>query len=260
MTTVEERSFLVDMARKHLPGQHDQRDHGRRGSGILRALAAAATVEELAAAASGEAKRITGRDIPFDFTGSHLEVGRQHAEGILRGLERFPKARLTSVGTYGPGSKPNDAVGDLNRTQSKSFAATNSYITKEDGQWTTFGNIYFNNVYASNPSRYEAVLEVSMGTVASTPQGVAVHEFGHVLADHQAGTERAVLDLASERADAEGLIPRAYINRNVSSYATTNQAELAAEAFADAVLHGDKASDLSKAAFGILEAAYRGES
>lgn len=35
MLTVEERSFLEEMAAKHLPGQHDQRDHGRRGRGAV---------------------------------------------------------------------------------------------------------------------------------------------------------------------------------------------------------------------------------
>jgi hypothetical protein len=30
--TAEEKAFLEDMAAKHLPGRHDQRDHGRRGS------------------------------------------------------------------------------------------------------------------------------------------------------------------------------------------------------------------------------------
>ena len=70
---------------------------GGDGDGVREELVGASTIEEINTAASAEAKRITGRDIPFDMTGSDLTTAKEHSEGIMRGLERFPDARLDRV-------------------------------------------------------------------------------------------------------------------------------------------------------------------
>jgi hypothetical protein len=84
-------------------GTHNQLDHGRRLHGVRDSLASAGNLSELSTAAKREARRITGRDISFRFKGSELQVAKEHAEGVLMGLERFPKAPLRAVTTYGPG-------------------------------------------------------------------------------------------------------------------------------------------------------------
>src|SRR5688572_128754 len=79
----------VEMSRQRLenhPGHADQSSHGRKkkggggqtppdkaasGTGGVRdAIGGATTTDELNAAAAAEAKRLTGRDIAFDMTGS----------------------------------------------------------------------------------------------------------------------------------------------------------------------------------------------
>lgn len=67
------------------------------GGGVRDALAGHATAEEVGAAAQAEAKRITGRDIEFDLAGSDTQLAAEHAEGILRGLERYPNTPLQRV-------------------------------------------------------------------------------------------------------------------------------------------------------------------
>lgn len=87
------------------PGHPDQKSHGRHGGGGVRdSLAGAGSIEELNAAATAEARRITGRDIPVDMTGADLQVAKEHLEGIMQGLDRFPEATLTGVYSYGPGA------------------------------------------------------------------------------------------------------------------------------------------------------------
>lgn len=67
------------------------------GKDVREALAGHETAEAVGTAAAAEAKRITGRDIDFDLAGSDPQIAAEHAEGILRGLERFPTTGLKAV-------------------------------------------------------------------------------------------------------------------------------------------------------------------
>lgn len=248
------------MSVKH-PGHPDQSVHGRRRGGIRKALANAADIDQLATAASREAKRITGRDITFDFTGTDLQIGREHGEGILKGLERFPGARLGFVGTYGPGSTQTDTARDLQVTQAGSAAVTRSHGVSEGGKFVLIGNVYFNNAYAGNPDRYREDFEPDAGggprrVVTSGPRGVALHEFGHVVAATDGAMAREAYGDAVIHAEELRRDPRSLIAKEVSAYASTSPGEFAAEAFADVMEHGDAASELSRLAFELMEARY----
>jgi len=72
---------------------HDAQGKFASGPGVVRSsLTEAKTISQINAAASTEARRITGRNIHFDMTGSDPQTAREHSEGVLRGLERFPGA------------------------------------------------------------------------------------------------------------------------------------------------------------------------
>ncbi len=219
------------------PGHSSQKSHGRKGL-------AGQTTAEIGAAASTAAKEITGRDISFDFDGSDPDVARDHAEGILRGLEEFPGVAVTHVGTYGPGGGDQEAYA-----------------------FTRGSEIYFNNRYGSDPDFYDEMLsgDGDAGALtAATRQGVALHEFGHVLVE-QSGSFRgqvagAAYDSAvsqAKQAGATGSHVREFIAEGVSDYASTSVNEYAAEAFADVMWNGSRASPLSRSGYDIAVDSYR---
>lgn len=220
-------------------------------------LASASTTKEIGAAATAEAKRITGRDIPFNLEGADPQLAREYAEGVLQGLERFPEAPLMGVTTYGD-QHP------FARQHPTAFAVTQGVGLVENGRFSMQSTIYFNTgrQYA-DPAALRALKMESHESghnVTSSPRGTALHEFGHVLTQGggpSAASARNVYDRAVERADALGYAPRTYITRQVSQYASSSMAEFAAEAFADVMLNGAGASDLSQDVFGVIEEAYR---
>lgn len=55
-----------------------------------------------------------------------------------------------------------------------------------------------------------------------------------------------------------GATPKMHAIRTVSPYAASSESELAAETFADVMTRGDAASDVSKAAFDVIDGAYHG--
>lgn len=222
--------------------------------GVRDSLANAKTTQEIGAAASAEAKRITGRDIPFDFTGADLHVAREHAEGILRGLERFPNASLAGVYTYGPGAARSGMGSEIARLHPDAGAVTQAHGVMEGGRFVVRSNVYFNTRQASQADRDQAFTEGYL--VGRTPTHTALHEFGHVVTN-QVGVKRAAYDSAVELADQAGASPRAFITKEVSSYAASDMGEFAAEAFADVMANGADASATSHAAFDVLESAYR---
>lgn len=206
-----------------------------------------------------EYRRITGRDIDPNsvyFEGS-VATAREHAEGVLRGLERFPDVPLERVVAFGTGNE---------------YASATSRA------------IRFNQVWTS-PADRKKYLDALAQDAASgwhpagsrSPIGIALHEFGHVLDAGKgihpdldgllarAATARDV-ELAARRAAGE-LIDAAdvaagsgvdgLISREVSRYATKNREELVAEAFADVMTNGEAASQLSRDIFSLLEAEYR---
>jgi hypothetical protein len=246
--TIEARSRWVVLAH---PG-HDQKSHGRKGSGggatVRDSLANAKDVKAIGAAARAEAKRITGRDIEFDFEGSDPQIAREHAEGVLRGLERFPDAPLAAVRMFTP---PMGVDGDIanagpDRTAAEPFK---SY------------SIEFNTEYSGNPTYYQNTLDAQVSTGyfrqgADNPTYVALHEFGHVAIDGR-GARRDVYDRAVEHADAAGRAPREHFADALGRRAAESIAEFGADAFADVMQNGADAAPLSTAAFSVVEAAYR---
>jgi hypothetical protein len=197
--------------------------------------------------AAQEAKRITGRDIGFDFTGSDPQIAAELAEGILRGLVRFPKAPLQEV-----------RMADL---------ADGTFATCGDGSggWGA-AVISFSRQASADPRGYRWQLaegsEVrSMGRqfVARDPTGVALHEFGHSVANGS-GANIGVRGIASkwrrsqvdphepdpDKAKALGQLAQA---RAVSLYSLDSLDELSAEAFSDVMGNSDGASELSKEIF-----------
>jgi hypothetical protein len=246
---------LLDvMARTYKRDKDGKFGSGSGGGEVREALTQARTTAELNEAIKSEARRITGHELRVDLKGADLDTAKEYGEGILQGLERFPDAPLAYVHTYGPGGARPDVGADF----SGAYAITqHGYITDAIG---------FNasSPHASDAAQLRAQLAglESRGWLTSgTPAGVALHEFGHVVAYHT-GTEGPAYRIAHSSAkDAAGAplvsggITR-HIRGHVSDYASTNRMELAAEAFADVMTHGHAAKPLSKDIFGAIETGY----
>lgn len=244
-------------------------------SKVRKALADATSIAEINKAIAGEAKRITGQTTAVNLKGADLQVARETGEGILRGLERSPTTRLTSVTTYGPGA------GRASRAHEHDDGFANAHNAKGDTGRTT--EMAFNIRWMSDPAAFRAALakdgEKDNGARGKAygdagPMGNAIHEFGHVAASQVPETyervtydafgnvmrkylvniEREAGDLVTARVDKlnEGrrrgrrISARDYVAKQVSWYGSWERSELLAEAFADVVVHGDKASSLSK--------------
>lgn len=230
--------------------------------GVREALANAGDVPAINSAAAAEAERITGRTgdraIAFAFAGSDPQIAREHAEGILQGLERFPRAPLRRVDDFNP-DEPESLVhyGHL----ADSMAYTSMGFTQ--------GSIHFNVRYSGDPAKYGRALEHSAVPGPSgkaflsdpTVTGVALHEFGHILTSRhgEEGTPPKVpaVKIATEMArEQSGRGITTYVRGELSEYATSNSHELNAEAFADVMAHGDGAAPVSRAIFVEIEALY----
>lgn len=211
---------------------------------IRKVLQDAKTTQQLEKAAKDEVRRITGRDCNVLLDGTSPATSREHVEGILRGLERFPHVKLTFISRT-----PNadayaealDAYGDgrdvriFFSTKYTTPNARKSYLRSlrkdEDHHWTSNGG--------------------------GTPMGTALHEFGHAVAfSADDGMLLANAELLLRRkAKEQGGSPSAAAWQ-VSFYAATDQHELIAEAFADVMVNGDGASPMSREVFGQLVEAY----
>lgn len=240
------------------PGHSSQKSHGRKG-GVREGLARARSVDELNVAAMAEIKRITGRDIPVDMTGVDLQLAKEHLEGTMQGLERFPEAALVGVYSYGPGSAKTVGGPEIARLHPDASAVTTAFGVSEGGKFVIKSSVYVNARHSADPAGYRADKTAAHEDgylVTASPTGTALHEFGHVVAN-QTGAKRDAYDSAVELADAAGASPRAYITNNVSGYASSDMAEFAAEAFADVMVNGSNASAASHAAFNVIESRYK---
>lgn len=222
------------------PGHANQKSHGRKG-GVRDALARARTDDEVSDAAEAEAKRITGRDIRFDFAGSDVEIAKEHAEGILRGLERYPDAPLERVHQGG-------------HRAAEIFGA--DAVTSGDGKTITFTD----RAQADGAQAYRdklAEFKASGHSTTGSPMGVALHEFGHsvtVRGDAADAVVATTMRLSSSAKQME----HEYVGERVSSYATESAHETAAEAFADVMVNGSSASSASGEIVATIDAAYTG--
>jgi hypothetical protein len=232
-------------------------------------LLAARGTAQLSDAFRAETKRITGHEIPGNFTGS-LQTAREHAEGILRGLERFPDVHLRYVSTTPFKASEGSAyahfdVDTIRFNYAWAGAADRAKYLKSLSEdvsgWDEQVHGYF-------PSGWHP-----RGT--GHPTAIAIHEFGHALDLRTLGAairddldkllvrraaERDAL-IAARRAAGEQIFDdggvKGLIETQISGYALKNRHELVAEAFADAMMNGEKASSLSREVFDLLEAEYR---
>jgi hypothetical protein len=195
------------------------------------ALANAQSIGELDSAARAEAKRITGRDIEFAM-GGDLQVAKEHVEGVMRGLERYPNTGLERV----------EQGGSRWGESQEAWAETTL-----DGSVISFTN----DAQRYGAEGYRAELKQAKrggDMVPGTPMGVAMHEFGHSAANsynlngwannkasHYAEIEMGIEDVGTASSKA------------ISKRSAENTHELSAEAFADVMTNGSKASGMSKA-------------
>lgn len=199
-----------------------------------------------------EFERITGRRPAFTYFTGSAATAREHAEGILRGLERFPDAKLDTV-----------TVGRIRLDSTEYAHAQGSVITFSD-RWCA----------ADRRSEYLAKLRSDVadwetpGGHGWHPRGcgnavaIGAHEFGHVLDLNTLGAaiRTDLHQLLADRAAASGLghargVVTA-ISEDVSEYALRNDNELVAEAFSDVIVNGGNASQLSRDIYTLIEREY----
>lgn len=211
---------------------------------VRRSLAAERTVEGVSRAAAQEARAIAGRDISIALEGD-VQIAREHAEGVLRGLERYPDSNLATV-----------YMSDMPIGYGASFSRTFDPNTGVQG---TIDSVTFSRRWAADPTGYRHALArsaVDRGSVYRTPMDVATHEFGHILDAEDAVHDR-VKDALRTAARRKGVRADRLVRTQVSKYATKEIDELIAEAFTDVMVNGPAASQLSREIFDLLEAEYR---
>ena len=265
------RASVLEEIAKHLPGKHDQSTHGHGGGGVPRqSLQDAKTTAAVGAAAAAEAKRITGRDIPFDYQDIEPQLAREYSEGLLQGLERFPSAPLGAVRAK---DFPSDRESEFTWAHTLTPATTG-------GQY----EIEFNRSSdAAEQANKILGMKQARGVFAyGDVRGLALHEFGHVMHESRGTSSRASAigrTYARERtarppapAQRRGLFGRRpppvtgptqeerddqhiFLLREISFYSQHNSHEFAAEAFADVMVRGAGASPLSHQVMDLLEVA-----
>jgi len=237
------------------------------------ALEAARTLNSVSDVFRDEFLRITGRRLSdVEFHGS-LVTAREHAEGLLRGIERFPDVNLKSV-LRGADS----AYAHADTWHAMPATAVAPHVPSG-------GRVLFNDRWTRNRQKYVDSLANDVAASfhvrgTASPVAVAVHEFGHVL-DMSTLSEAIRTDLtalifrrATERDlrldalraagkpiphedFAAGMGAAGLTMREVSGYGLKNHRELVAEAFTDVLINGPAASRLSREIFDLLEAEYR---
>lgn len=235
-------------------------------------LLAARTTSQVGRVFEAEAQRITGRTgtdvfltgrgaITARFEGS-AATAREHAEGLLRGLERFPDALLRKVDA-GSGTSMGGNV--YAHAEGRGIIRFNYDFTKADARRDYLASA----ARSAERARYgNDTFEVSFHPAGTgSPTAIAVHEFGHILdvatlaervgPDVEVLVERLAQVRPGDIPDYATWNEEQLIRREVSTYATTNTKELVAEAFSDVMMNGDAASQLSHEIFDLLKAEYR---
>lgn len=172
-----------------------------------------------------------------------VQTAREHAEGLLRSIERFPRAPLTRVST-------------------RQLAAAR-YAQVDRGETITLGRAWADDrdeylISLRIAGRHDAQGVAWHPISTASPQGVATHEFGHVLhhgLDHVA-IRREVQAIARAMADELGIDADELARLEIGQYAAGSTDELIADAFADAMINGDAASALSQRIFAVLVREY----
>ena len=279
------RAAALDLLVKHLPGKHDQSSHGR-GAGVRVSLKKAKTSDEIAAVVSSEASAIVGDKVTVSMAGADPAVARQFGEGILQGAARYPATPLRQVGTYGPGSSVTDHNERLLAQDARSSTATAIAVRggESNGAGGTYqaptahlpngfhttGTAIYLNAGVATPAHFQTrarirELEIKgvlqgRGAVTVTPRDLALHEFGHSVGKHgRPGLPEYKVGQAARRGAAgRGVDVKTYVQKGVSHYSATDDAELTAEVFADVMANGSRATPLSKELFAVFDTNARG--
>jgi hypothetical protein len=219
---------------------------------IRPALQQARTVDAAAEAFQAEYTRITaGRAVLVDLPSkASPQTVRENFEGLLRALERFPDVDLREV----------------------------SWFVDVDGTYARAvfdkGAIQFGSSWLRTANRPKYLRSLAADVKAGwhpagfeNPMGNAIHEFGHIL--HMGTLRGTVNNKIRDLLDSHAMARRAdgiddgpdghshAARTEVSGYASTDLDELVAEAFADVILNGPKASRLSRGIADVLEEAYK---
>jgi hypothetical protein len=239
LTRVKTRAGTTTRFNPH----HDAHGQFSSGDGVRQTLADAGTVGQVNAAAAAEAKTITGRDIAFDLDGDP-QLAREHSEGILRGLERYPGTPLQRV---------QGGHVEAHGTEEKAWASTSA-----DGKTITLQSHSDPAAFREDLARNSHGPGFTNEFSAATPMGNALHEFGHAAANHYGVNEPAA---NTARDHVKKVIKdddfRAAVGYTISIRAMENSHELVAEAFADVMVNGSDASSLSHAIVGTLDSHIR---
>lgn len=216
-------------ARSSRTGAGAGRSAARGPQDIRQALADAPTPDAVSRVLADEYRRLTGRDVTVKLEGS-VETAREHAEGILRVVERYPTIELREV------------------TTENLLLEHAGYIDQR---------IIFDRRITSLARRDQYLGELAEDKARGwhphgTPVGNAIHEMGHALDVDTLGEAirpelRAVLERHGGASEAA---------RKISGYATEDEAELIAEAFADVLTNGERASVVSRDVVALLDEAY----
>jgi hypothetical protein len=232
----------------------------RRQLRVRTALANAKTLGDVEQVSQAEARRVRrGKygETTFSFESdnpvgvweeSSLASAREHAEGVLRVLEIFPRADISRIRVAHP-------------REDEVFASSNAYAYARGGE------IVFNLAWSAPAHRraYLAQLrsDAKSGWTSAnsgTPIAVGIHEAAHVV-DIQTLKGVAHADASAAYRDAfraveKGRKKNEGITYPVSTYAATDNNELIAEATTDAIINGEGADPVSKEVFGALSDTY----
>jgi hypothetical protein len=223
---------------------------------VREVLAQAQTVPEVQRAFIAEWERLIA-DEPDIIRGTvrfspraDVQTAREHAEGLLRGIERFPAAQLDV--TYG---------------EMASYAQTVGSRVRFGSSWSRWRDDYLASLRRDGAKNAQGISFHPITT--ASPQGTALHEFGHVLEyalafdaegtyDYQllSQVETLAKKIVSELAGERGIPPVDLIKLEIGEYAASHTQELLAEAFADVMVNGDAASELSQRIFAMLVREY----
>ena len=220
---------------------------------VRSSLLRARTDRELIAAWQGEMRAITGRDIIVQLPpDASVLTMREHAEGVLQMLERFPEARLRKISWYDQGSpeyahvKTGTATLEFNARWA-STAQRRAYLAQLRHDVSGWDD-------AAGPGYGWSVRGGRM------PQATSWHEMAHILSIETLGgklkAEAMRITLRRQVADA---LPdmESIVRRDVSGYATKNMEELIAEAVTDVMANGPRASLLSRELYDMVAREYR---
>jgi hypothetical protein len=216
-----------------------------------------------------EVGRITGRSTAQTYISLHgmsAATAREVAEGILRGLERFPDADLREIRVAGRLTNNPYAVADpyrrsiefsSDRTSPAGRAASLRSLANDVAGWDEPGGVGWHPRGTGNWTAiaiHELGHNIDIATLAK-----AIHPEVDTLLGRRVDETRDEIDrfAASAYMGRDDLTADELIRREVSEYATKNRKELVAEAFADVMVNGAEAGRLSREIFRLLEAEYR---